>query len=724
MREIVALRVLAIMGFLASTALIVGLLVLTERMDREQRRREITLVSSQVDTNLDIARDSVVTAATSDEAVRHLDHARDLDWASNAFVDPAGSNYWIYTFDHGGEMTSGRHASQAEVPFERALPRRIEAFRRAEGRRAVPARPAGSPAVSEVFWSSGRCFVFMASDFRPATGAIKLVHDIPPVLAAVMRLDLFLHDNLSGAGIRNLTIKPGKVAATAAKSLAGPDGRVVATLVWQAAQPGRKMLRIILPPLMLLISLFLILVTHTYRRGVAAARRLAASEERAHHLACHDQLTGLHNRHFFMEQFERRIATCRDAGTSCLVLLIDLDGFKSVNDVYGHQCGDELLCEAGRRLRSACRADDLCARLGGDEFIIAADICGGQEEDLLPRRILEVLSEPVQLTTTRMQVRGSVGASVFRNQVGAGELIAEADLALYKSKHNGRGQFCFFEPSINLTLAYRQRLKTDLDAALLAEEIEVHYQPQFDDGRVVGLEVLARWNHPEYGSIAPGYFIQLAEESGLIDRLGIQVVRRVFRDKRRWPTLRVAINLSAAQLRVPTFLSDLESAIREEAVTPADFEFELTESVLLNDDVSTNRAIARLQGLGFSLAMDDIGIGHCNLNYLRRFSIDRIKIDRSFIVGLPNDRVSEAVVRSLLQLGRTLGVDVVAGGVETPEQQRHLLAMGCGTLQGFLLARPGSADVIECLLVDLHVERSSPDPLRGSEAMAVEARTS
>ncbi len=722
MREIVALRVLAVMGSIASAALILGLLVLTGRMDREQRRREITLVSAQVDTNLNLARDSVVTAATSDEAVRHLDHARDLDWARNAFVDPAGSSFWIYTFDHDGEMTSGHHASQEEVPFEHELPARLDAFRHAEGRR-VPGRAGETPPVSEVFWSSGQCFVFMAAAFRPATSAIQLVHDVPPVLVAVMRLDFFLRDNLSGTGIQNLTIKPGRFAAATARTLADPDGRVVATLVWQAARPGRKMLRIILPPLMLLISLFLILVTHTYRRGVAAARRLAASEERAHHLACHDQLTGLHNRHFFMEQFERRIATCREAGPPCLVLLIDLDRFKSVNDVYGHACGDELLCEVGRRLRSACRAGDLCARLGGDEFIIAADLGVAEEEDLLPRRILDMLSGPVQLSAARMQVRGSIGASVSRNRVGARELIAEADLALYKSKQTGRGRFCFFEPSINLTLVHRQRLRTDLDAALLAEELEVHYQPQFDGARIVGLEALARWTHPEHGSIAPGCFIPLAEESGLIDRLGIQVIRRVFRDKRRWPTLRVAINLSAAQLRVPTFLSDLESAIREEAVDPAGFEFELTERVLLTDDDSTTQAIAGLHDLGFGLAVDDLGIGGCNLNSLRRISIDRIKIDRSFIVGLPDDRVSDAVVRSLVQLARALGVDVVAAGVETPEQQRHLLATGCGTLQGFLLAQPGPAEAIESLLLGFHADRSGAAVSRSGGCMAAASPT-
>ena len=438
-------------------------------------------------------------------------------------------------------------------------------------------------------------------------------------------------------------------------------------------------------------------VNHARERDLRRTRRKMIHEaQAARRLAFHDQLTGLVNRRQLTEHLTQAVAHAESHGEDVALLLIDLDRFKFVNDTYGHACGDELLREVARRLEAACRPGDICARLGGDEFVVLAPTCSAQDAAVIAQAILKSLAEPVALSATTVHTAASIGISLHAGgEGGDANLLRHADLALYRVKERGRNAFCFFEIEMDQAVQSRRGLEADLRAAIADGAIDVVYQPQFEGETMVGVEALARWTHPTRGAVPPSFFIPLAEECGVIEELGMSIIRRAFADSWRWPRLRMAINLSPVQLRVPSFLRELQLLLETSGVPAERIEFELTESILLADDVQTQHALAALRGLGFGLALDDFGTGYSSLSYLRRFPIDRIKIDRSFIAGLPQDKVSDAVVRAVVRLGRSLGLKVVAEGVETAAQRRVLAAAGCHATQGFLMGRPVRAEDIE-----------------------------
>ena len=427
------------------------------------------------------------------------------------------------------------------------------------------------------------------------------------------------------------------------------------------------------------------------RRTQAALSQEAQAVKR---LAFDDQLTGLANRRRLMVHLDHAIARSDRGGEALALLLIDLDKFKFINDTYGHATGDALLKEVAVRLQRACREVDICARLGGDEFVVLAPGCGAVDAAALARRILQTLAEPVQLPDVTVHTGGSIGICVHAGEGADRDLLRQADLALYRVKENGRNGFCFFETEMDQAVRVRRGLESDLRRALEAEDIHVAYQPQFDGDRMVAVEALARWTHPVRGEVPPNFFIPLAEECGLIEQLGRQVIRRAFRDAAGWPHICLSINLSPVQLRVPGLVPELELLLAQSGVAASRVEFELTESILLTDDPQTQDTLAALRRLGFKLALDDFGTGYSSLSYLRKFPIDRIKIDRSFVSSLPDDKVSEAVVRAVVRLGRTLGLSVVAEGVETEEQRQALSAAGCRGVQGFLTGKPVSPERI------------------------------
>ncbi len=440
-------------------------------------------------------------------------------------------------------------------------------------------------------------------------------------------------------------------------------------------------------------------VSHQRERALRRTRKkLIREAEAARRLAYHDQLTGLVNRRQLTQHLTQALAHADTHGDEVALLLIDLDRFKFVNDTYGHACGDELLREVARRLEQACRPGDICARLGGDEFVVLAPTCSAQDAGAIASRILKSLSEPMQLAATVVHTAASIGISLHAGgEGGDANLLRCADLALYRVKERGRNAFCFFETEMDQAVQSRRGLEADLREAIRGGAIDVVYQPQFDGDAMVGVEALARWTHPTRGAVPPSFFISLAEECGLIEELGMSIIRRAFADSWRWPDLRMAINLSPVQLRVPSFLKDLQLLLESSGVPAERIEFELTETILLADDVQTQHTLAALRGLGFGLALDDFGTGYSSLSYLRRFPIDRIKIDRSFVMGLPDDKVSDAVVRAVVRLGRSLGLKVVAEGVETAAQRRALASAGCQATQGYLMGRPVEAAQIRAV---------------------------
>jgi diguanylate cyclase (GGDEF)-like protein len=428
-----------------------------------------------------------------------------------------------------------------------------------------------------------------------------------------------------------------------------------------------------------------------------------AFEEQLTHQAFHDPVTGLANRALFAERVRHAIARTRREHQSVAVVFLDLDDFKTINDSLGHAAGDEVLAEVAKRLATSIRATDTAARFGGDEFaLLLEDIDGVQEAADTADRVLEALAQPLPVAHKELSLRCSIGISVVSQgtPAGAEELIRDADAAMYRAKRDGKGSYRLFEPEMHEGVLARLELRTDLQRAIATEQLELYYQPvvRIHDGSISGVEALLRWRHPERGMIPPDQFIPLAEETGLIIPIGRWVLREGCRHARRMRDtlppeagLTMSINLSVKQLQHSDVIADVRDAVEEAGIEPAALTLEITETVLMAD---TDLAVTRLQelkALGVNLALDDFGTGYSSLSYLSRFPVDILKMDRSFLTDGATPEMS-GLASAVLALGTTLQLDVVAEGIEQPEQWTSLRDLGCEFGQGFFFARPMNAE--------------------------------
>ena len=431
---------------------------------------------------------------------------------------------------------------------------------------------------------------------------------------------------------------------------------------------------------------------------VIPLRMLHRAIDRAAYLAAHDLLTGLPNRSIFGDRLRQAMAQSRRSGQPLAVLCLDLDRFKEVNDTLGHAAGDKLLREVAHRLTACLRESDTLARLGGDEFaVIQSQAEQPHNAEALARRIIAAIAPPIDLDGQEVSVGVSIGIAIAHPDQSADllQLLKNADLALYQVKESGRGDFCFFSPEMNQRLMERRALEADLRTALSEGQFRLHYQPQVDlpSGRVIGAEALLRWSRPGFGNVPPDEFIPLAEETGMIAQIGAWALQEACRQATTWPDeLGVAVNVSAVQFRLPGLYEAVAAALATTGLQPSRLELEITEGVLLRDTDDTLVMLDRLRGLGVKLAMDDFGTGYSSLGYLQKFSFDKIKIDRGFIRSLGQDANSDAIVRAVVGITRSLGVRANAEGVENDEQARMLLSEGCGEVQGYLFGRPMPAD--------------------------------
>ena len=420
------------------------------------------------------------------------------------------------------------------------------------------------------------------------------------------------------------------------------------------------------------------------------------SEDRIAHMARHDALTDLPNRVLLLEQLNHEIKRVK-RGECLAVLCLDLDQFKSVNDALGHHIGDELLKLVGERLRGCTRELDIVARMGGDEFaIIMTQMEQAADAATLSKRIRDSVIKPYQIEGHQIVTDISIGISVApMDAVESDELLRNADMALYDAKADGRGTFRFFEPEMNTRMKVRRELEMDLRRALASEQFELHYQPLvvLETNEVNAFEALLRWNHPTRGLISPADFIPIAEETGLIVPLGEWVLKAACAEAASWPEhIKVAVNLSPAQLNSRNLVSMVMSALNESGMAPHKLQLEITETVLLQNTFTTLATLHELRKMGVQIALDDFGTGYSSLSYLRSFPFDKIKIDRSFIQDLSNGAEPLAIVNAVAGLARCLNMTSTAEGVETQQQMDVLQSIGCTEMQGYLFshARPAS----------------------------------
>ena len=432
------------------------------------------------------------------------------------------------------------------------------------------------------------------------------------------------------------------------------------------------------------------------------------TQEQLTHLARHDGLTGLPNRAVFLEAMQQAIARAHRDGKGFAVLCLDLDHFKDVNDTLGHPVGDLLLQAVAERLLASVREVDTAARFGGDEFaVIQADIREPEDAATLAEKLSKAISEPFVIQGDEIRTGTSVGIAVYGSDSPDAEtLLSHADIALYRAKADGRGTYRFFTDSMDTEVHTRVNVSTELREAIASGQLFLMYQPQVDvnTGRIVGLEALARWQHPQRGVVAPGEFISVAERSGLIIALERWVIREACDQAKRWLDAGIdlpliAVNISVVQFKTPFEIeNDIASILAESGLPPHLLELELTEGVLMQASHEYNDALLRLRRMGLRIAIDDFGNGYSSLDYLRRFSVDRIKIAQNFIVDLPTSPGNRAIVRAAIGLARELGIQVVVEGVETAAQLELLKSWGCQNVQGYYFAKPLLATDVTALL--------------------------
>jgi diguanylate cyclase (GGDEF)-like protein/PAS domain S-box-containing protein len=438
------------------------------------------------------------------------------------------------------------------------------------------------------------------------------------------------------------------------------------------------------------------------------------AEEKINRLAYFDNLTGLPNRGMFLERLHQSLALAARDGEMVSLVFLDLDNFKDVNDTLGHGAGDKLLCEVALRLAGCIRESDILARLGGDEFVVLLTSVACQDRvSAAVQRMLDIFEAPFEIDGRTVYSSASIGIALYPDDShDASSLFRSADTAMYHAKNEGRAQYRFFSAEMNQKIMRRVALENSLRRGLERNEFFLHYQPQWDlkTNRMVGAEVLLRWQSEDFGLMPPSEFISLTEDSGLIFSIGEWVLKSACLQAKRWAEeghteFKVAVNVSGKQLKQADFVTMLAGIVRETGVDPGSLELEFTESVIMENAERTIETLAALKQMGVQLSIDDFGTGYSSLNYLKHFPVDRIKIDRSFVADVSRSNDDTAIVEAIITMAQSLSLKVLAEGVENSDQLHHLTALGCDEVQGFYLAMPMPADALAGSLGGVHGRR-------------------
>jgi len=556
---------------------------------------------------------------------------------------------------------------------------------------------------------SGEPHLFSAAAVIPQIQSVTRSRIAPPVLISMIPLrgeklkDISDMSRLDGFVLTNDQISRDGVGRYELKS---PLGRDVGLIAWQTTQPGTLMIRRINPFLALaafMIAAVVFAVTVFTRQ---MTRRLGQSEAKAVHAARHDALSGLPNRARFHALLSDTLEESALKGTNTAVVYIDLDHFKDINDTLGHSAGDKVIVAVAQRLRRVIPETGIVARISGDEFAMVIKNC---EDDVWLEYILDQVQDeigrPIMIGRRELFASLSMGAAIApRDGNDPDELLRKADIALYDAKANGRNRRSFFEPNMEQHVQSKDLLSRDLRLALKNDKLDLAYQPLSDTGakRIVSVEALARWTREDGSVIPPSQFIPIAEETGLINDLGIWVLNKACAKAHEWPGIIVSVNVSPNQFKHPRFVEKVMAILAANNLPPQRLEIEVTESVFAGRNDSVLQALRRLKNLGVKVALDDFGSGYSSLSYLRRFPFDTLKIDRDFVSDMNGNPEAEAILVSIIQLGKALGMTIVAEGIETVEQIRFLQAHDCHRMQGYLISKPLTASALTRFLEDFH----------------------
>ncbi len=452
-----------------------------------------------------------------------------------------------------------------------------------------------------------------------------------------------------------------------------------------------------------------------------AMRDLAASEQWAWQLAHEDVLTGLPNHRRMIDLMDAAIAV-RAPGEVVSLALIDIDGLNEVNAAHGHHIGDALLADFAERLRLV--APHSVGRIGDDEFALMLTTSDSRDALHVFAEMARTLTRPFWLGEQSVQIGATIGIShALRDSAGRDDLMRRADLALRAAKRKNRGGMLEFKPALDAEFSERRFIERELRHALADKAFDLHYQPivTADGTRITGVEALLRWNHPARGDIPPAVFVPVAEQTGLMGKLGEFVLRRALADAKRWPMLSISVNVSPLQMRDPGFVNLVAAVLRETRITPGRVVLEMTEGVLIENPDEARRRLDALHALGVRLALDDFGTGYSSLSYLRRYRFDMLKIDQGFVQALGRTNEAEAIIKAIVALGRALDLSILAEGVETEEQRVLLRLAGCDEMQGYLFARPGPRESIDRMLARNDMPGASP-PAKRDIAMRARSR--
>lgn len=559
------------------------------------------------------------------------------------------------------------------------------------------------PSTSQFTLLNGRPVIMGVMPIVSDTGTMSEPVGEEYLLVSVLSLDAPEADRISSNVLfedAQFVLRPSTDPNKAVQPITSSNGRFIAFLEWTRDRPGTLLLYRTGPALFagfLIAAILVILLMALLRRSRNA---IEAERRTAEFQATHDKLTGLPNRSGFDAEMARRLGQRHGPGTGLSLLLLDLDRFKQVNDTLGHPAGDELICRVSERIRAIVGPRTFLARIGGDEFALILD--GNQPDSqyamILANQIVDATARPFTIHQYQTFVGASVGIVWSGFDIAdSREMVRKADIALYEAKSGGRNRAVIYEERMNEMLQLQHIIEAELrDALRVNDQLAVEFQPLIDQKsrRVIGAEALARWYHPRFGQISPGRFIPVAENTGLIETLGEFVLRRACELGALWPSRTIAVNISPTQLRNPRFANTVFDILHETGMRMDDLELEITESILLDDEHVSAKNLLLLRDSGIHVALDDFGTGYSSLSYLKRYPVDRIKIDRSFVSQLASGHMSVAITRALVTLAHAMSIQVTAEGVETEEQANILGELGCNTLQGFLFSPSVPADRI------------------------------